>query len=314
MRRLARRLALGLVIALTGYFLYAAVQVLQQYGMRPLLSPQLLTGVAIMALCYGLAIPISAWAWRILLADLGQPRPLVELMSILAISQFAKYVPGNIAHVAGRSALSLMRGIPASSLAVTVATEMLLASLAAVTVGVLCLGLSSETTRLPVGLDAGWLGMAAVGGILAVMWLPRLWPALVERVRPRTGENRSRAGLKLRRSSLILALALYSGNYLLIGWGALMLGQAMTGAFDADYWSVTGAFSLAWLVGFLTPGAPAGLGVREGAMTLLLSNGNGPQAVLIFVVAARLATLAADLFWFVAGFVGLRQTRTGGNP
>jgi hypothetical protein len=38
-----------------------------------------------------------------------------------------------------------------------------------------------------------------------------------------------------------------------------------------DVLFIMGGFSIAWLLGLLTPGAPAGLGVREAALVLFLA-------------------------------------------
>ena len=40
---------------------------------------------------------------------------------------------------------------------------------------------------------------------------------------------------------------------------------------DAPLWSLTGIFATAWVAGFVTPGAPAGVGVREAALTVGLT-------------------------------------------
>jgi uncharacterized membrane protein YbhN (UPF0104 family) len=53
-----------------------------------------------------------------------------------------------------------------------------------------------------------------------------------------------------------------------------LIAQAvLVGVFQvsAPLATVTGVFALAWVVGFLTPGAPAGIGVREVVLTLGLT-------------------------------------------
>ncbi len=81
----------------------------------------------------------------------------------------------------------------------------------------------------------------------------------------------------------------------------------------------TGAFAGAWCVGFLLVIAPAGAGVREAALILLLgSTMSRPQATVVAVVSRLLFTLA-DLGWGgVAGLAGrygrLTRPRSGGRP
>jgi uncharacterized membrane protein YbhN (UPF0104 family) len=65
------------------------------------------------------------------------------------------------------------------------------------------------------------------------------------------------------------------------------------------------AFALSWLAGFVAPGAPAGLGVREGVLVALLGPLLESALVLQIVVAFRLATLVGDFIALALG-VALR--------
>src|SRR3546814_11891689 len=68
----------------------------------------------------------------------------------------------------------------------------------------------------------------------------------------------------------LIAVTIYAGNYLLIGLGIWLLAIALGMAHEIDYAMATSAFALSWILGFLAPGAPAGLGAREGLMVLIL--------------------------------------------
>jgi hypothetical protein len=70
----------------------------------------------------------------------------------------------------------------------------------------------------------------------------------------------------------------------------------------------TGAFAAAWCAGFLLVVAPAGAGVREGALVLLLGGVlTRPQATVVAVVS-RLLFVIGDLGWgAVALLVGRRS-------
>lgn len=59
---------------------------------------------------------------------------------------------------------------------------------------------------------------------------------------------------------------------------------------------------VAWLLGLLVPGAPAGIGIREAALIYLL-NGVVPQVeVLTSVMLARAVTVIGDLLFFICIF------------
>ena len=56
----------------------------------------------------------------------------------------------------------------------------------------------------------------------------------------------------------------------------------------------------AWTLGFLTPGAPAGLGVREAVLVALLTPSAGEPAALTAALAFRAATLGGDLLFYLS--------------
>ena len=63
------------------------------------------------------------------------------------------------------------------------------------------------------------------------------------------------------------------------------------------------AFSLSWILGFLTPGSPAGLGVREAALVAVLSHFIGEANSLFAALIFRAITSGGDLFLFLISFL-----------
>ena len=53
---------------------------------------------------------IGGYAWFLLLRASGEPATTIDALVIFSLAQFARYIPGNIAHHAGRIALSKIRG------------------------------------------------------------------------------------------------------------------------------------------------------------------------------------------------------------
>lgn len=51
---------------------------------------------------------------------------------------------------------------------------------------------------------------------------------------------------------------------------------------------------IAWVLGFIIPGAPGGIGVRETALTLLLTPVTGRDMIVVLSVLHRLVTVAGD--------------------
>ena len=68
-----------------------------------------------------------------------------------------------------------------------------------------------------------------------------------------------------------------------------------------------GAFALSWVAGFLVPGAPAGLGVREGVLVALLSP--SVDRALPIVLGFRLATTLGDFLSLGLGWALTAEQR-----
>ena len=62
-----------------------------------------------------------------------------------------------------------------------------------------------------------------------------------------------------------------------------------------------GAFIVAWLIGLVTPGAPAGIGVREAVILLLLTPLLPESKLLVALIFSRMVTIGGDVvFFFIA--------------
>lgn len=66
------------------------------------------------------------------------------------------------------------------------------------------------------------------------------------------------------------------------------------------------AYVAAWFLGLVTPGAPAGLGIREGAMLFLMKGMPIPEAdLLLAVLLGRIITIFGDFLFFLES-VGIK--------
>ena len=72
---------------------------------------------------------------------------------------------------------------------------------------------------------------------------------------------------------------------------------------------LTGAFALAWVAGFVTPGAPAGVGIREAVISLGLAPLLGTGGAVAVAGLLRLVSVFGDLATFGVGLVLERANR-----
>lgn len=254
---------------------------------------------------YVLVIPFSGWAWSRLLADMGEHWPWGKTSAVIGLTQIAKYVPGNVAQHVGRAALVLSRKMPADIFAGSVLLETLLTMGAAFLMG--CLGwlMAKDSAWAESHVLGQTLGLALMVLGLAVPVCAVLFRFL-RYLRGHSAWVRKWVSEGLRFPGvwgICQVLLAYALNFLVLGLALFLVCAALVPAMRMDYFFLTAAFAFAWLAGFLAPGLPAGLGAREGVLSIFLA-GHMPEVDLLNVLLGmRLATVGGDILSFALGAV-----------
>lgn len=309
-RLLLRLFGWLLALAAATYFVRYAVHALSGKDLSGLLDGTVLASIAVMTLLYVLLIPTTAAAWTWLLKAMEQPARYGRMLPILATTQFGKYLPGNVAQHIGRVALAAKEGIQLPTALFSVAYEMLLMLVA-------CAHLSALTLLWePPRVLAHWkiteyrlplLIVLTAGAIVALFLMPRLASWLARMRAARSGEAQGSAlNLHLNVRTVIACYTTYALNFCLVGIGLWLVSRALMPNATPGLVFLTGAFASSWILGFVAPGAPAGLGIREAILSAWLSGSLPPAQVVLLVVALRIATSLGDLLNFAGGSVALK--------
>lgn len=252
-------------------------------GWRPVV---LATALAVLALAF------NTLSWRSVMMSVGLSAPLREASGVFLVSQAGKYVPGAVWPVVAQAEFARAHGVTRARATV--------GSLVAMAVGVVMAGVVGATA----------LALFSPGSVLTYWWVLLLALALAVTLVPPVLTRLLALALKVLKrdgdTPRIGGKALAaSAGWSALNWGALgaqawVLLMALGGS-DATYGIATGAFALAWLVGFVAVFAPAGGVVREGALVLLLGAVvTGPQA-LAFALLSRFAMTLADAIGLALG-------------
>ncbi|MEI7037525.1 lysylphosphatidylglycerol synthase domain-containing protein [Fulvimonas yonginensis] len=310
--RLAKGLSVLLAIVATGYFIAYAWRALAGRDLSGLLDRQVVYAASALTALYAASISTTALAWVRMLATMKQPHPVRRLLPILAATQFGKYLPGNIAHHLGRVALARSVGIQVTPAILSVTYELVLALVAAVHVGALTLLWSPPEpfTHWPFARYRGLLLVLITLGAAALLLLaPRVVETLT-RLRGKDPEGSCSGPLRLDLVSAAVCYSMYMSGLILIGFGLWLVAAAL--APEAMHVPgplfFIGAFASSWILGFIAPGAPAGLGVREAILSAWLAGVLPPAQAVLLIITLRIATTVGDLANFAwGGIVLLRQ-------
>lgn len=262
-----------------------------------LTSPGFLAVTAGGAVAYALLLLLLlAFAWRGLLVAVDGPTlGLGQTLGIYARTQVYKYLPGNIFHMLGRYAEARRAGASHAALGIAQILELgLLSAAGGVVATILALPLLLDQLRLH-GFEA-WLLPIIVLACSAVA--TGLFAIVARRL-----QVRRLAGRFVARG--LAAFVLYM--LFMVGSGALASGLALAlGGPAAASPQIIGITAAAWLVGFLVPGAPGGLGVRDAVLIAGLTAAGIPGATAI-ALGHRIITTLGDALLALAGFTIRRR-------
>jgi uncharacterized membrane protein YbhN (UPF0104 family) len=297
-RSAARTAGIGLAVV-AGLFLARRIFQLQIWDhevdfarIAPLLA------VLIPAYAAGVVLLALAWAWLV-----GNAVTLRDSVRWYLMAQFGKYLPGNVAHLAGRHYMFAKAGVPQKTLLAAAVIEAALLVAAGGSIAALF------TPRQAIPLMAryvplsGWLWPVAAAAVCIAI-LAACFALLTRYMK--TGA----------RARLLVPALLYIAFFAVSG-GVLggSIAALSPGAVAAHGWTgVIAACAAAWVAGFIIPGAPGGLGIRETVLALLLSPQYGSDTALVAALLYRGVTLSGDALAALAGLLMANGPVRRGGP
>jgi len=309
LKHLARLAGISVTIACGVYFVVVVIDNAAAFPVLTWNGPTI--GGLAMATALLLAMMVSGGlAWHIALGAMGEPPKLRAAISTVLLPQIAKYLPGNVAHVVGRVALARLYGVALPRVALAMTFEVgwsIIAAAGVATAALLAEGprLSHALPRFPAGgialVIAAALAAPAVGSWVLGRWrpgslarflgnddiaLPGMWPTLA-------------------------CVVIYSASFAIGGLALDILAQGPLAAQESRYVLMTGVFAAAWVVGYVMPGAPAGVGVREAILVASLGPIYGEATAVALALILRACSIVVDGLAFLIG-MALRRSLTKG--
>jgi|WetSurMetagenome_2_1015567.scaffolds.fasta_scaffold00720_9 glycosyltransferase 2 family protein len=241
-------------------------------------------GILLGCAAYSGACVIQAFAWHNILEYLKLPVKPIWSIPTFGISQMAKYIPGNVFQFASRQAIGVSEGLPGIPLAKSIIWE---------------LGLMAGTAFLfAIFIIPNY--NKNVSTLLTILIFILILIVLLFVIGLFIGRRISNSiGLFAIFFSITSAIFIYLLT-LILGWQAPPGFQLIT---------LCGIYIFSWLIGFITPGAPAGVGVREIVLFSLLSPFIPEGILLLAIVVMRFITVGGDLFFYGVSW-GIRH-KTG---
>lgn len=254
------------------------------------------TGILCMFLLsglYGVLLVIMSMSWtQISSIIVSQPISFWISSKVYSKSNLFKYIPGNVFQYVGRNELADRLELSHVDVAVATGIDIFVQIFSFFIVSIICCGygfiqIIKKYTFLQVFLLVGILV------VLIIIWI------LVYFMRKKNKEklNYYRT-LLVRRNILVLLKCIIRYIFIAIVFGAIYLliisNIVAVHVNINEYFEIFGIFILSWLFGFITPGAPGGIGIREAVLTLLLGSKYDIAPFLSGIVIYRLINTLGD--------------------
>lgn len=235
----------------------------------------------------------TGWVWSWILQELGQPANGIWGILVYLKTNIAKYLPGNVWHLYGRILAAKQAGFPIEAATLSVLLEPLLMAAAA-----LIIALTNANRNQ-------WAQLLCLGIVMLAIH-PRVLNPLLKLASRLKGQSSSQASsqasgdispaaipAQVRRYPLRPLLG-EIGFVGLRGSGFLLALQALMPLQLSQIPMILSAFSIAWVLGLVVPGAPGGIGVFEATAIALLNQGLPTSVILGGVALYRLISILAE--------------------
>ena len=230
----------------------------------------------------------------------GTNIPMKDALPVYTKSNLMKYVPGNIFQYVGRNQLAADLKISHVDVACATVLDIVCSMVTPLLLIVVLMGknmlelIRTYSTNFLLVLGAGI-------AVLVLLLLLLRW-----KFREPLQRYFEKYRKLLNRKILIRVLGvflLYVVQYII---STAMYAVPAVFLFDVPAEKLglfLGTYLFSWIIGFITPGAPGGIGIREAVMMLMCGSFLDTDTIMLYAVTMRLISTFGDIVAFLVGLL-----------
>ena len=255
---------------------------------------------------------LVAYGWSILV-NFIEPKDVrnIRLTSIYIKANIAKYLPGNVMNLVGRNVLAGKLGFKQISITTSTVIEiiifgcttMMLAFLFSIT------KLKDMYNLLQKYINYGFIEIIVIVGILSaagiLLYIVNQKNQYEKNIKRYCTINFLKLSIKL--------ISLYSIYFIFLGTMLVIILSNMLNI-SINYgnlFQIIGFYIISYFIGYITPGSPGGMGVREAVLILLLSTAIGSDLATVASIIHRLITIVSDITIYGLNYLYTRKSVEG---
>lgn len=280
---------LVVVLAYLVHQVFSGREALAAYELE--LRPLELLG-ALFAAIVAYQLLFVAWLLLIRCSGFAMTAPLSAYARAWWTSYMFRYVPGKVLLIVERVRSGAYLGIPGAVSAVMPGIETLAATLAGTVIALLAVvHFVNDANRLLLAVALLMFGLVAL--------LPRLYRWLVQLPVMRK-QFPALTEMRLSARGLMLVFLPYLAHYVLLGVSFFLIARSLLPLPWSRLPAFCGIYALSHVISLVVVVAPAGLGVREGALTAQLGSALPGAVSGLLAVGARIWFTAVEMMCFLA--------------
>lgn len=255
------------------------------------ISPLYLAASAVLSASWFWVRPLG---WNLLVNGFGRPVPFFSVYRVVRQAELSRFIPGGVWQFASRVYLVQKWKVSASSALSATIVDLVLTTLAALIPALWSLGEAfPQLGRLQ---RIVFIAFPIVSIAVVHPKIFNAWAGLVFR---RFGQDYAK--LEIRWRTLLGIWAMYTASWILLCAGVAMFIRGVIQLGPGGSTFMGSSYAAAWLAGTFAMIAPAGMGIREGALGLLLSRWMPAGPAFTLAVGIRLWLLLLEVAWVGVG-------------
>ncbi|MBN2444183.1 MAG: hypothetical protein JXJ04_22660 [Spirochaetales bacterium] len=297
-----------IIINILGYILIVLSLIFIIYTLRKIDLRFLFTGAELpfllslipLAVLYSGIFVVLAINFSVLMSSINKEKKInPDIIPNYLKSNIGKYLPTNLFHFAGRHMLINNLGYENKKILMGNIMEFIM--LIFISLILLLAGLISTLIRIPPGVIKIMYRNRILFSIIAFVFLAGGIILLIKFTLKKIISfiNSLLSGFKIK--TLFLLLFSYSLFFIFTGTILYIILCHFSGRpfVLKDFFYTIFAFSICWQIGFISPGVPGGIGIREALLLMFFSGPYGDSIAFSSSIVLRLITISGDVIAFL---------------
>lgn len=230
------------------------------------------------------------YAWKIWLSYFTENKICTfDAQRVYAKANIGKYLPGNVMHYVERNIFAAKLGLDQNAVALSSIFEIIDMVMAAFFVAI-CFSMDNFKRALYKVADIKEIIVIGAGIVVCIVVIAIFFRKKICFLIQKYFKKNFLKHFIWCMPIYILALVLGGVIMVALYW---YMGNSIT---MSVCFNMISCYIISWVIGFIVPGAPGGIGVREFVLVFLLQNRVGQNTILTMAVIHRLITIIGDLF------------------